>query len=353
MKKFSWFILAIISLIVLPTIAVTPAYEIIDLGTMGGDYSKAEAVNDHGQVVGEGFYYDGTTFHQSGYLFQGYYAEVASLNNHGQLTGAVTEYKNGQWQPYQAFLHNGNKVTKLGTLGGTTSGGIAVNDSGQVAGNSDTAGNAASHAFYYDGTTMHDIGTFGGENSTAWDINNNGQVVGRARTSYSTSRAFLYDDTGIHDLGTLGGNHSDAYSINDLGQVTGDSYNSNSNRHAFYYDGLIMHDLGSLKGENGYSSGWGINNKGQIVGNSAIPDVINVTHAFIYEPATGMLDLNHLIPPDSGWVLNSALDINESGQIVGGGLFNGQQHAFLLTPVPEPATLSLLALGGLLLRKRK
>jgi probable HAF family extracellular repeat protein len=44
-----------------------------------------------------------------------------------------------------------------------------------------------------------------------------------------------------------------------------------------------------------------------------------------------MLDLNKLIPSGSGWALSSATGINISGQIVGNGTINGQQHAFLLT----------------------
>lgn len=347
MKKLSRIIIVSLSILVMPTIAVPPAYEITDLGAMG----VADAINDNGHVVGGEYYYDGTSLQDTTRL-QGYYTEVKALNNHNHLAGSVAEYKNGQWK-WVAFSYNGSAIKKIGNLGGSSGGAIAINDSGQMAGSSYLAGDSLNHAFFYDGTTMHDIGTFGGSHSTAWDINNNGQVVGRANTEQGPSRAFLYDDTGIHDIGTLGGNWSDAFSINDSGQITGEASGVNY-VHAFFYDGTDMHDLGSLEGDSGHSAGWGINNSGQIVGYSSIPNMINVTHAFVYDDVSGMLDLNNLISPDSGWVLSNALDINSHGQIVGGGLFNGQQHAYLLTPIPEPATLSLLALGGLaLLRKRK
>lgn len=71
-------------------------------------------------------------------------------------------------------------------------------------------------------------------------------------------------------------------------------------------------------------------------------------HAFLYSDGS-MNDLNNLISNDSGWVLIQADAINDSGQIVGDGTIDGNHHAFLLTPVPEPSTCILLcsALLGL------
>jgi len=52
----------------------------------------------------------------------------------------------------------------------------------------------------------------------------------------------------------------------------------------------------------------------------------------LWDSAGGIFDLNSLIPADSGWELLLASAINDAGQIVGAGLFNGKTHAFLLTP---------------------
>ena len=46
-----------------------------------------------------------------------------------------------------------------------------------------------------------------------------------------------------------------------------------------------------------------------------------------------MTDLNSMLPTGSGWLLESATAINESGQIAGSGKHNGLLHAFLLTRV--------------------
>jgi hypothetical protein len=53
--------------------------------------------------------------------------------------------------------------------------------------------------------------------------------------------------------------------------------------------------------------------------------------AFLWDNGE-MLDLNERIAPDSGWELSRATAINDRGQIVGYGLFQGQQAGFVLIP---------------------
>ena len=151
------------------------------------------------------------------------------------------------------------------------------------------------------------------------------------------------------DLGTLGGRYSHAYDINDSGQVVGSASNGFEQFRAFLHDEGSMIDLGTLGGVS--SGGMGINSYGQIVGYSRI-GLGATNHAFLYDEGLGgMVDLNEYIDPASGWVLYDALEISDRGHIVG----RGSLGAFLLTPIPEPATLTVLAMGlaGMTLRWRR
>jgi hypothetical protein len=63
-----------------------------------------------------------------------------------------------------------------------------------------------------------------------------------------------------------------------------------------------------------------------------------------------MYDLALMVTNASGWVLSEARDINDSGQIIGNGVLNGELRAFLLTPdsvapVPLPEGLGLMFAG--------
>jgi probable HAF family extracellular repeat protein len=98
-----------------------------------------------------------------------------------------------------------------------------------------------------------------------------------------------------------------------------------------------------------FSVAFGINNAGEIVGESNASG--GMPHAFLYENGV-MTDLNSLLPAGSGWTLDYATAVNDAGEIVGWGTIDGETHAFRLDPspsVPGPSSLVLCCVGAVTL----
>jgi len=168
---------------------------------------------------------------------------------------AVDINESGQVVGRDAFVWQNGKKTQLGTLGGRRSGARAINNRGQVVGDSTTK-NGTSHAFLWQNGTMRDLGTLGGPTSIAMAINEHGQVVGSSDTRNGSQHAFLWHNGKMRDLGTLGGAYaagSSAIDVNERGQVVGSSYSSTisygqlgAGVHAFLWQNGTMRDLGTL-----------------------------------------------------------------------------------------------------------
>ncbi len=353
---------ALALLLTSPKSAVAQAYTITNLGSLGGD-SKAFGLGANSTAAGTSVLADSTTTHafltRSGGTIQDL-GTLGGVNSggtaiaDGALTQVVGYSDTGVGATQHAFLYTsggvggpaGNpQMRDLGTLSGVNtdnSTANGLNTLGQVVGDSTTssATNGQTHAFRtgpnlnLNGTT-DDLGTLGGIRSSANAVNISGQVVGNADRTDGNTHAFRSSANGaansLTDLGTLGGTISDATAINASGQVVGQSDLASADpnavsRHAFVWTqgatngvagNMQMTDLGSLGGD---SQANGINDAGSIVGFSLLADGTTFD-AFLYQN-NQMVDLNSLIDPNSGWVLQYASAINNNGQIAGYGLFN-------------------------------
>lgn len=301
---------------------------IIDLGSLeGGQNSLASAVNSGGQVVGA----FPNTIPDPFSFFAPFY-------------------------PYQlrAFLWENGRMEDLGTLGGPDAFANFVNERGQIVGTSytnstpnETTGIPTIDPFLWENGSMLDLGTLGGTNGTPTALNNRGAVVGISNTAGDlTSHPFLWNKgTGMQDLGTLGGNNGVTNWINDAGDIAGKADlpgPTPQNHDAVLWRHGQMIDLGTLPGDS-CSNAYYVNSHGQVVGTSESRDLCLIPtgeHAFLWENGGPMVDLNTLIPQDSGLELTFAVAINDRGEIAGFGTPPGCApkdvgacgHAYVLIP---------------------
>jgi probable HAF family extracellular repeat protein len=309
----SWFklrLLTICFLFVSPSVA--QLYTVTDLGTFpGGTYSAATGINSFGQVVG---YADGTVGQHAflwskakgmqdlGTLFSAGPSWGESINDLGHVTGGswIDEADNA------AFLWTPELGMKAIVYVIDGEGGLSINDFDEVAGSTTVE---PPEAFVWTRSGGENT-IFGATQSVASGVNDHRQVVGYYASEDGDFHAYRWSEkSGVKDL-----TQGFANAINFFGTVVG----ATSEGHAFLWTETGgMRDLGT-------GSAAAINIVGQVVGTSS-------GGAFLWSPWTGTLDLNTVIPPDSGWTLNSATGINLFGQIVGNGTVNAQSHAFLLT----------------------
>ena len=236
---------------------------------------------------------------------------MADLSNTGQVVGS--HYTNHPGSCPSCAPRGYSWTASSGAVDFAPPGGgevfvFAVNDVGQVVGYKRAFSESQYHAFIWSAQSgMLDLGVLSGDvSSRAFAVNNSGQVVGQSWSPAGVQRAFFWSpSTGMINIGGLGGKFTTPQDISETGQIVGTAYlPGDILYHAFSWTasgGLL--DLGTLPGHT-RSFGLAVNDVGQVVGASRSadsPTASGVDHSFSWTAQGGMVPI-----PDSGFASSRA-----------------------------------------------
>ncbi len=310
---------------------------LLDLGTLGGPNSEAGGPNLRGEaaIISETSVNDLNA------------EDFCGFGDHLQCLAAV--WKRG-------------KLTALPSLrGGNNSQAYGINNSGQIIGFSETgvvdptcSTGMPFQVLRYEATIWEPDGRprklrplYGDTVGFGFGINNKGQAVGASGLCSNVSLPPNYQPNGPHPVfwdadgtplnlvGLPGASTTVASSISDRGEVVGDSQFPDGTVRPFRWtrkEGIK--DLGSFPGAVLTVAPCcnSVNNRGDVAGFWF--DASFTMHPFIWQNGV-FTDPNSLLPAGSPWQLIQVTSLNDSGEIVGQGVINGESHAFRAAPCDE------------------
>jgi len=364
----------------------TPHYTVTDLETLGGPGTTSVAfqMNNAGWVSGGSNLTPGGPQHAFLWLGHGSLIDLGTLegsacpgcnsggdgpNGSGAVAvGSEISRTDPNGEDFCGFgthavcrgaVWNNGTLKALPNLpGGNNANAFGINSRGEVVG---FAENGTSDTSCLDGGTPFQVVQFeavkwgangaiqqlrplpGDAVGYAFGLNDNGEVIGASGLCSNTAippfpngpHAVLWESDGTpRDLGNLGvPGFAVASSINNRGDVVGGALAQDGTVHGFLWTRQTgMQDLGGFPGAIVTTAVCchTISDNGQVVGFS-IDGTTFASRAIVWEGKVPV-DLNTLIPADSGWYLQSTASVNNLGEIVGWGTIGGNTHAFLLRP---------------------
>ena len=288
-----------------------------ELSRPPGRQASALAISDDGEVVGASwdtlipgswiYRYDPVTALVVGSQIPGW---AQAINATGQYTGFPLVLPNGHYALYRA---QGGAFQEIPIPGGYIGGqGSAIDGSGNIVGmlQSAVGGTLTNLAMRYSDTLGFELLNQLLPPGSDWDLDpvtynprygtNGTQIVGPGLTTNGKTRGFVLAPSPSGGAGSA--------TIVRIDPPPGIPDDTN------YMVFPVR-----------------INARGDVVG--TITNRFSEPYkAFVWINGVGTIDLNEFVDPNSGWVLQEALGINDGAsgapEVVGDGLFNGQKRAF-------------------------
>ncbi len=348
---------------------------------LGGPYAQGSSINNRRLVGGFGTLPGNTIMHAVLWPKHGAAQDLGTLggansaiawpnrNERGEAAGiAESAEQNPLGEPWSCavavfffapptgdiclgFRYANGVMTALPTFGGYDGFATGIDNRGDVVGWAETTTVDSTcvapqvlqfeAALWNKDNRIEELPPYAGDpDGAATAINSAGQAVGisgqcgTAVGGASAEHMLLWQNGTVTSLPTLGGQYwNTPMDINDRGDVTGFSDHAGDSVASPNFTTFLWtksggtQDLGMLPNDS-VSEGLGLNDSDQIVGVSYPSG-----HGFVWQNGM-MTDLNSLLPPNSGYTITDAQDINNQGDITGSAQDNatGTTYAFVAIP---------------------
>ncbi|MHB1457339.1 MAG: hypothetical protein ACYC0V_10530 [Armatimonadota bacterium] len=326
--------------------SMKPIYWVTEIGSPDYMFSRAADINNRGIVIGyanpggQGFIWINGRMRGIDPPKYGYCSPI-SINDKGQVIAMV--FSEGGVRDAKSTVWQDGSISELKAPGGCSIYVRGINNNGQIVGQL-VDGYGKGSGFIIEDNRIRVLDTVDGMQADPQDINDKGQILVHRYNARTPVRSFILHEGQQTELTADGFLYKIALAINDscdaVGTVKGREYGEKG---VLWRDGKLIF-LGSLRRGVRICNPLDLNNKNQVIGFSETNDHMAygtqtdmrtsdyVIHPFIWENGR-MRDLNDLIPRNSGWTLNEPSAINDKGQIVGSGVHDGKDRAYLLTPI--------------------
>ena len=287
-----------------------------DLGTLGGAYSTATAINDNGAVVGNADLPNTGTHAFIWTKGDGMvdllpevhtYSQARAINSAGDIAGVIGA--GAITRPFYWTAIDGLRFIPLPKSASTGwNFAFSMNEASVVTGRFYSSDDAAHGFVWLPPWRARELGSFGGGESIGVGINNRNHITGAASTRDGVYVAFIWDRfDGLREIAQIAGStYTSGNAINDYDEVVGSGAGS-----GFYWSssaGSVL--LQTLGGDIVIPTG--INNNGQITGHCTNEE--NQYRAVIWADYTAAPQELGTLP---GGFNSFSSGINNVGEVVG------------------------------------